>query len=410
MEAHALERSLPLADVRVLDFSSTVAGPSAARHLADFGAQVIKIESLAHLDTLRVSTPYAGREPGIDRSGYFAVYNAGKLSFHLNMQKARAREIIRRLIVCSDVLLESFVPGVMARWGLTYERVREWNPAIIMASHCLQGQWGPHATHRGYGQIASAMSGWYDLTGEEGGEPLGPYSAYTDFVSWPFLLTAILVALEQREQTGTGQYIDHAQMETSIHFLAAPLLDLQINGHLATRRGNHEDYACPNNAYPCAGDDRWIAITITSDEQWRALCAALALTDLATDPRFATLAARQARERELDALISARTAEEEPFSLATRLQTLGVAAGVVQRAQDLFADPQLQHRSFFRRLPHPAIGEHAVLTQSFRIAGFAPGPHRAAPLLGEHTLPLCHDLLGMSEEEIAACVAEGVLE
>jgi benzylsuccinate CoA-transferase BbsF subunit len=427
--------ALPLAGLRVLDLCTTVAGPSAVRLLADFGADVIKIESETHPDTLRVGTPFAGRERGINRSGYFAAYNAGKRSFALNQQKPAAREVMRRLVERSDVLVEAFVPGVMARWGLTYEQLREWNPRLIMASHCLQGQWGPHARHRGYGQIAGAMSGWYDLTGEEGGEPLGPYSAYTDFVSWPFLLCAILVALEAREETGRGQYIDHAQLETSVHFLAPLLLDLQLNGRIATRRGNREDYAAPNNAYRCGKDeggrmkdepavaaanhpspfilppsDRWVALSVSTDGEWRALCRVLGVPDLADDPRLATLAGRKQHEAELDALIGARTADEEPFALAERLQAAGVPAGVVYKASDLFADPQIRHRRFFRRLQHPEIGEHAVHGQSFRISGLEPGPLRAAPLLGEHTAEVCRDVLGMSDDEIAEYVANGVFQ
>jgi benzylsuccinate CoA-transferase BbsF subunit len=410
MPLPAIDRSLPLAGLRVLDFATTLAGPSAARHLADFGAQVIKIESGTHPDTLRVATPYADGVAGINRSGYFAVYNAGKLSLQLNMQLAAARDAVRRLVEVSDVLLEAYVPGVMARWGLAYPQIAAWNPAIVMASHCLQGQTGPHAVHRGYGQIASGMSGWYDLTGEADGEPLGPYSAYTDFVCWPYLASAILVALEVREQTGRGQYIDHAQLETSIHYLAAPLLDLQLSGEMATRNGNHEAYACPNNAYRCAGDDRWLAITVTADSEWAALCAVLGQSTFATDPRFATLTARKAHEAELDALISDWLAAEEPFALAARLQAAGVAAGVAQRAQDLFADPQLQHRQFFRRLPHAEIGEHAVLTQTFRIDALQPGPWSAAPLLGEHTEAICAELLGLSDEQLAGCAVAGLFE
>jgi len=405
-----IDRDLPLAGLRVIDFSTTVAGPSASRHLADFGAQVIKVESIAHPDTLRVATPYADRVAGINRSAYFAFYNAGKLSLTLNMQKPESREVVRRLIQCSDVLLETFVPGVMARWGLDYEQVSAWNPRMIMASHCLQGQWGPHASHRGYGQIASAMSGWYDLTGLDGGEPLGPYSAYTDFICWPYLLSAILVALEVREETGRGQHIDHAQMESSIHFLAAPLLDLQLNDHLTTRRGNHEEYAAPNNVYPCAGDDRWLAMTVVADDEWTSLCDALGHRAAATDPRFATFAARTANVAALDAMIAGWTADQEPFALAERLQAAGVAAGVVARAEDLANDPQLRHREFFRRLPHPELGDHAVITQSFRIDTLQPGPARAAPLLGEHTFDLCTEILGMSADEIAELVAAGVFE
>lgn len=402
--------ALPLAGIRVVDFSTTVAGPSASRHLADFGAEVIKVESLAHPDGLRNATPYAERIAGINRSAYFAAYNAGKKSIALNMQAPESREIARRLIARADVLLEAYVPGVMARWGLAWEDVRGWNPRLIMASHCLQGQWGPRAGHRGYGQIASAMSGWYDLTGLPCEEPVGPYSAYTDFICWPFLLTAILTALEVRGQTGCGQYIDHAQIETSVHFLAPLLLDLQVNGRLAARRGNHEDYAAPGNVYRCAGEDRWLAITVCSDGEWARLCTAFGRPAVAADPRFATAAARKAHEPELDGLVATWTQNGDAFALAERLQAAGIAAGAVARAQDLFADPQVEHRRFFRRLRHPEIGEHAVLTQTFHIDGVEPGPFVAAPLLGEHTFQVCTEVLGMGADEVAAYAARGVFE
>jgi crotonobetainyl-CoA:carnitine CoA-transferase CaiB-like acyl-CoA transferase len=219
--------SLPLAGVRVLDFGTTLAGPIAGRYLADFGAEVIKIESESHPDSLRVGTPYAA-EGGIDRSGYFAAYNTGKFSFALDLQQPGAKDIVRRLVERADVLLENFAPGVMDRLGLSSEELRSWNPRLIFASHSLQGQTGPLSRHRGYGQIASGMTGWYDLTGEEGGEPLGPYSAYTDFLSWPLLFSAILVALEVRDTTEIVPRIDHAQVESSLHFLAPLLLDQQL--------------------------------------------------------------------------------------------------------------------------------------------------------------------------------------
>jgi benzylsuccinate CoA-transferase BbsF subunit len=408
MPLPAIDPHLPLAGIRVLDLTSTVAGPSALRHMADFGAQVIKLESETHPDNSRSSTPHAGGIKGINRSGYFAAYNAGKLSMALNMQIPVARDILRRLVERSDVLVEAFVPGVVARWGCSWEQVREWNPRIIMVSHCLQGQWGPLAKHRGFGQIAGAMSGWYDLTGLEGGEPLGPYSAYTDFLSWPFLLSAILVALEVRDITGCGQYIDHAQLESSISFLAAPLLDWQVNERLATRRGNREDYAAPNNAYRCRGEDRWIAISVSTDAEWQALCHVFGQAADAADPRFATHAARKQHERELDERIARWTRDEEPFTLAERLQAAGVSAGVVQRAQDLFMDPQLAHRQFWRKVDHPEIGTHALHGQSFRISGVAAGPVRSSPLLGEHTHAICREILELSEDEIASYAAQGV--
>lgn len=409
MSLPSVDESLPLAGIRVIDFGTTVAGPSASRMLADFGAQVIRIESQVHPDTLRVGTPYAGGVRGVNRSGYFAAYNAGKLSFSLNLQKPEARDIVRRLVEHSDVVLETFAPGVMGRWGLTYRQLSEWKPSIIMASHSLQGQTGPHSPHRGYGQIASAMGGWYDLTGLEDGEPLGPYSAYTDFLSWPFLVTALLIALEIRDETGLGQHIDHAQIESSIHFLAPLLVDLQVNDRLASRHGNHEDYAAPCNTYACAGEDRWIAITVSTDDQWVALCNAMGHSETARDDRFATLASRKASEAELDLLVGSWVSGHPADELATRLQRVGVSAGQVARAEDLMADRQLAHRGFFKRLDHAEMGEHAVLTQAFRISGLDISPRRSAPLLGEHTYAICKEILELTDDHIAELTANDVL-
>lgn len=401
---------LPLSGIRVLDFGTTVAAPAAARCLSDFGAQVIKIESSVHPDTLRVGTPYPERIAGINRSGYFAAYNAGKLSMALNLKAPGATDIVRRLIEKSDVLIEAYVPGVMNSLGLSYEQVSKWNPRLIMASHCLQGQTGPYSTHRGYGQIASAMTGWYALTGYADEQPLGPYSAYTDFIAWPYFVIAILAALEVREITGRGQHIDQAQVETSVHFLAPLLLDLQVNGREQTRCGNHEEYACPNNTYQCADDDHWVAVTVLDDEQWVRLCSAMGNAEMASDSRFATLAGRQRLRHEIDASIGAWMSTLPSREAMATLQAAGVSAGIVARASDLLADPQLAARGFFRRLEHKEIGEHAVLTQSFRMDDIVPGPWRAAPLLGEHTHDICSEVLELSAQEIADYAASGVFE
>lgn len=401
---------LPLAGIRVLDLGSTIAAPTAARHMADFGAEIIKVESLTHPDTLRVGTPYAGGEAGVDRSGYFGGYNAGKRSFALNLRTPGAADVIRRLVQNADVLVENFAPGVMDRLGLPPDRLYEWNPRLVVASHSLQGQVGPRSRHRGYGQIASAMTGWYDLTGEAGGEPLGPYSAYTDFLSWPFLLSAILLALEERDRTGEGQYIDHAQVESSLHFLAPLLLDHEITGAVATRRGNAESLHGPVNTYRCATGEPWLAIAVRSDDAWFGLCSVLGEPERAADPRFATATERVANAPELDAWLDKRLSERDAHEWAYRLQEAGVPAGPVARASDLFSDPQYSHRQFFRRLQHPILGDHAVVTQTFRIHGLEPGPHRAAPLLGEHTFEIATQLLGIPEGEVARLVEAQVLQ
>lgn len=401
---------LPLAGIRVIDVGTTIAGPSATRVLADFGAQVIKVETSHRPDTLRLGTPYARGIPGLNRSGYFAAYNAGKLSMALNLKVPAGRRVLERLLETSDVFLESFVPGVIEKLGFGYERVREINPRIVMASHSLQGRSGPRSAHRGYGQLAGAITAWYDLTGNAGEEPVGPYSAYTDFISWPFLASAILLALEMREYTGKGQYIEQAQIESSLQFLAPALLDLQINGHAATRRGNEEDYAVPNGAFPCKGDDRWIAITVQHDSEWLALCEVLDSDSLDPYGKWATFAARKLDEHQLNQAIAAITCHWDPFELEHKLQERGVAAGVVLKASDLLQDEQLAHRRFFRRLSHPDLGNHAVHSQAFQIKGINSGPFDRAPLLGEHTYAISREILNFSSEEIADLASQGAFE
>jgi benzylsuccinate CoA-transferase BbsF subunit len=172
-----MEEKRPLDGVKILDFTATVLGPTVTRYLADHGATVVRVESMTHPETTRIATPYAGGISGLNRSGYFATYNSGKLSLTLNMRKPKALQIAKRLVKWADVVIESFVPEVMERWGLSYDEVSEMKPDIIMASTCLQGQTGPHSAHRGYGQMPSAMAGWFELTGWPDGEPVGPYSA-----------------------------------------------------------------------------------------------------------------------------------------------------------------------------------------------------------------------------------------
>ncbi len=400
----------PLTGVKVFDFTSTVLGPTATRYLADHGATVVRVESLAHPETTRIATPYGGGQPGLNSSGYFATHNAGKLGLTLNMNKPGARRVVERLIRWADVLLESFAPGVMARWGLSYDEVRALKPDIIMASTSLQGQTGPNRSHRGYGQMASAMAGWFELTGWPDGEPVGPYSAYSDFIDWSFLLIAILTALDHRRRTGEGQYLDQSQLESALQFLAPALLDCQANGTVARRDGNRDPHAAPHGVYRCLGEDRWCAIAAATEEEWRSFCGVIGEPAWSREGRFRTLAERKAHEDELDALIEAWTAERRAEDVMAAMQEAGVAAGVVQNAEDLFADPQLAHRGHFAVLDHPEIGPYHIATSCFRLSRCENRPTGPAPLLGEHNALVLKQFLGMSDDEIADLVAEGVLE
>ncbi|MBN1613369.1 MAG: CoA transferase [Deltaproteobacteria bacterium] len=400
----------PLTGIKVFDFSATVLGPTVTRYLADHGATVVRIESLSHLETTRIATPYGGNQPGINSSGYFATHNAGKLSITVNMKKPKAMQVVERLIRWADVLIESFAPGVMARWGLSYEDVRRIKPEIIMASTSLQGQYGPYASHRGYGQMASAMAGWYEVTGWPDGEPVGPYSAYSDFIDWNFLLVSILTALDYRRRTGEGQYIEQSQLESALQFLAPAILDYEFNGTVAGRMGNRDPYAAPHGAYRCLGEDRWCAIAVNCDEEWWAFCTVLGDLPWSREERFQTLAGRKANEDELDRLVEAWTCERKAEDVTAVMQAAGVPAGVVQNAEDLFGDPQLAHRGHFAVLDHPEIGPYRIATSCFHLSRCPNNPLSPAPLLGEHNELVLEQFLGMTKDEISDLVAEGVLE
>jgi len=405
----AADERRPLDGVRVLDFSATVLGPTVTRYLADHGATVVRVESITHPDTSRIATPYAGGEFGLNRSGYFATHNAGKLSITLNMRKPKAIEVAKRLIKWADVVIESFVPGVMKRWGLNYDQVSKIKPDIIMASTCLQGQSGPRSPHRGYGQMVSAMAGWFELTGWPDGDPLGPYSAYSDFIDWNYMLLSILAALEYRERTGKGQYIDQSQFESALHFLAPALLDYAVNGRIATRIGNRDPHFAPHGAYRCRGDDRWCVIAITSDEEWQAFARVIGEV-WAKDTRFRTVLGRKQNEDELDRLVEVWTQNRSAEEVMTLLQGAGVPAAVVQNSEDLFNDPQLEHRGHFAVLDHPEIGPYRITSAAFRLSKCPNNPRSPAPLFGEHNEYVLREFLGMSADEIADLVAEGVLE
>lgn len=400
----------PLAGLRVLDLTNTVLGPTTTRYLSDHGATVVKIETMTRPETTRIASPFSGGEPDVNQSGYFATHNAGKLSVTLNMKMPGAKSVLEKLICWSDVLIESFAPGVMERWGFSYGDVKKINPVIIMASTCLEGQTGPYSAHRGYGQSVSAMAGWFELTGWPDGEPIGPYSAYSDFIDWSYLLVSILTALDYRQRTGLGQYIDQSQFESALHFLSPAILDYESNHRVATRIGNRNPYAAPHGAYRCSGEDRWCVIAATTEEEWERFCRIVDNPALSAEDRFRTLSGRKQHEDELDRHIETWTIAHRAEDVMEKLQAAGVPAGVVQNAEDLFGDPQLNHRGHFASLDHPEMGRYHIATSVFHLSRCDNAPRTPAPLMGEHNERVLKEFLKLDDDEIEALIEQGALE
>ncbi|MGI8554090.1 MAG: CaiB/BaiF CoA transferase family protein [Dehalococcoidia bacterium] len=400
---------LPFAGLKVADFSWVGVGPITARYLADHGATTVHVESATRPDILRTAGPFKDGIFGVNRSQYFGGFNTSKLSIALDLKQPAAKDVARRLIAWADVCLESFTPGTMAELGLGYEVARSLNPQIIMVSSCLMGQSGPAAPLAGYGFHAAAVSGYPEVTGWPDRPPSGPFSAYSDTIANRFLAASIMAAIDHRGRTGEGQYIEQAQLESTLYYLSPELLDFQVSGRLPRRMGNASPDAAPHDVYQCLGEDEWCAIAVETDQQWLSLRRALGEPDWAGDPALDCVSGRLVARELIDAHLGEWTRLLTPHDVMQQLQAAGVPAGAVQRSSDLLQDPQLQHRHFFRPHPHPEMGVVPYEGHQFRIRGYDSGPRFAAPCLGEHSLQVMQDLLGMTDEEIAVVVTSGAL-
>jgi crotonobetainyl-CoA:carnitine CoA-transferase CaiB-like acyl-CoA transferase len=405
-----MPQDLPLVDVKVLDLMWVIAGPTATRVLADYGATVVRVESSRRLDTCRTIGPFHNGQPGLENSVLFQNMNAGKLGLTLDIMHEAGRAVLLDLVRWADVVTESFSPKAMRNWGLDYESLRHVKPDLIMLSTSLMGQSGPLAQFAGFGNLAAAISGFFSLTGWPDRPPAGPFSAYTDYVAPRFTAAAILAALEYRRRTGQGQYIDQSQAESALHFLAPALLDYTVNRRVQERVGNRDRHMAPHGVYAAAGEDRWVAITVRNSQQWEALCAVLQRPDLIDDERFSTLSARLAHQDELDPMITAWTRKREAHETEALLQAHGIPASAAQNSYDLYSDPQLRHRGHFVDIAHPLHGTTTVEGSRFKLSRTPARIERAAPTLGGDNRYVLETILGYNPARIAELEAQGVLQ
>jgi crotonobetainyl-CoA:carnitine CoA-transferase CaiB-like acyl-CoA transferase len=401
---------LPLDGVKVLDFMWAVAGPFATRTLADYGATVIRVESSSRLDVCRTLTPFLGNEVGTETAAVFHNANLGKRMLTLDPSRPEGRAVVLDLVRWADVVAESFSPKGMKGFGLDYATLRGIKADLIMLSTCLMGQTGPLSGFAGYGNLAAAMTGFYELTGWPDRPPAGPFGAYTDYIAPRYNAAAVLAALEHRRRTGEGQHIDLAQAEASLHFLAPAILDCIVNGAVATRDGNHDREMAPHGVYPCAGEDRWVAIAVRDDRDWRALCGALERPLLANEARYASAASRLDCREELDALVAEMTAPFASEDVERRLQAAGVPASGVQNSPEAVRDPQLAHRGHFVTIPHPTKGTSVVEGSRFRLSRTPANTASPAPTFGDATEWVLRTVLGYDDERIAALAIAGALD
>ena len=402
------QTGLALQGIRVLDFTWIHAGPSATRILSDQGAEVIKVESNNALSV--VGGPASATARGL---GQRHNWNAGKLSISLNMKTRQGIDIAKRLVAVCDVVAENFSGRVMPSWGLDYDSIRPINPSIIMLSMSGFGRTGPWKDRVSYGQTLQAWSGFTQLTGFPDADPSGPASAYSDAVGGMAGAQAVLLALIHRSRTGRGQWLDVSQFESLSSLLDTLALDMSVNGSAAvsTRTGNRQPHGgAPHGAYRCLGEDRWVAITVFTDEEWRAFANALGNPQWAADPRFADSDARERNPDALDAHVESWTMEHTAEEVMQILQSAGVAAGVVQTGADLSRDPQLKERGFFRRVPDHQGEERIIERAPYKLSRTPGSVTRGAPAFAADMTYVLRELLGMSDDEVDECAIAGAFD
>lgn len=400
-----------LKGIRVLEMTIAVAGPTAAHLLGDMGAEVIKVEeprSRAHVPGWTPSPVEGAQDRPHNRVINYNELNRSKKHLPLDLSKPEGRQVFLDLAAKSDVVIENFAPRVMGNLGIDYPDLKVVNPGIVMVSMPAFGKTGPYRDRSSYGPGIDAMTGMSHLTGYPDRMPGKPGNFFCDQNAGLHTVFCILAALRHKRRTGEGQYIELSMLEGELQFVVPAVMDVILNGRDQTRIGNRHAWLAPQGVYRCEGDDAWVAITVETDEQWRALCGVIGRSELAEDGRYATAAQRHGAHEEIDALISAWTTGRDKFAAQQELQAAGVPAGAALTELDLFEDPQVKHRQSFSWVQHPEVGAFPHTPGAWRSRRGQHGAGGPTPLFGADVDYLLGDLLGRSDAEVADLVERQV--
>jgi len=398
-------KKVPLDGIRVVSLGTGGVVPDCVKILGEMGADVIKIESKQNLDFVRTIGWDINAVPG------FNEINRNARSFGVNLKNAAGGDLVKALVERSDIVTENFRAGAVERLGLDYESVRRIRPDIVYLSSQGFGKTGPYSGHKAYGPLMAAASGMLRLWAHpDDPYPVGSTVPIPDHFASKHAVLAILAALDYRRRTGKGQFIDLSLVEVGANLIGASYLEYTVNGRQPQPLGNRSPYAAPYGIYRCKGDDQWCAISVFTEEEWRAFCGAVGHDEWTRDARFADTASRLRNVDALDALIEEWTSQREATEVMNTLQAAGVAAGVAARSADALADPQLEHLQAFVEVDHPVVGKKLYPAIPFKITGMTFSESRPAPLFAEHTVEICREILHLPENEIARLVDAGVLE
>ena len=405
--------SAPLKGIRVLDLSRVLAGPWCSQNLADLGAEVIKVERPgAGDDTRGWGPPFAKAPDGTPtrESAYFLSTNRGKRSITLDLSRPEGQAIARELAAKSDILLENYKVGGLAKYGLDYPTLAQSCPRLIYCSITGFGQTGPYRERAGYDFLMQGMGGLMSITGEPdevpGGGPLKAGIAVTDIMTGQYATIAVLAALQARHATGRGQHIDLALFDVQVSYLSNQAMHYLVSGEVPPRIGNGHPSIVPYQTFRAA--DGSIIVATGNDGQYQRLCTVLGLPELAQDPRFLRNADRVRNRHELAALLGAAISRETMDHWIAALEGASVPCGPINTMDRVFADPQARARGLSFRLAHPTAGEVPVVASPLRFSD-TPVEHVRPPLLSEHTEQVLTELLGRSHDQVAALRESGIV-
>lgn len=402
--------SQALEGVKVLDFGWVLVGSLTGKQLADHGAQVIRVESSSNPDPPRANRLVSSSKANNpDDRPWFTHLNTSKLGITLDLKNPAAREVLDKLISWADVVNANFTPGTLERLGYGYKYMKSIKPEIIVAEEGIYGQTGPYSKIGGGDPNGAALSGYLDLTGWPDRGPVVPNAAYGDVLLPYIIAMAIIAAVDYKNRTGKGQYIDTSMFEVCTQQISPALLDWQLNGHMQTRNGNRVLNAVPHGVFPCLGDDRWCAIAVFTEDEWQAFCHVIGDPDWTKQAIFSTLKLRKENEDELEKNVAVWTRNHTPQEVMSQMQAAGVPAGAVQNAQEVMDDPQLKEREFLVLQRHPVLGEFGHPTPPYKLLK-TKAQIRTSPCLGEHNEYVCTKLLGISDEHFIELFQQGVFK
>tara|TARA_B100001142_G_scaffold238793_1_gene237512 strand:+ start:7737 stop:9092 length:1356 start_codon:yes stop_codon:yes gene_type:complete len=414
-----MDNPKPLDGLRILDSTYVFALPYAGGHLADLGAEVIKIEGPSRPDVTRTggyAGVFADNDHGEDwwnRPSTFNLINRGKNSLVINMADPEGRELFKEMVKISDVVMENFTPRVMKGWGLDYPNLKKLNPNIIMISNTGYGHGeGPYSSYPSQATTAELSHGMANLTGYENGPPSKAGASFVDFLATWTALFALGGALKYRNETGKGQWIDIGMYQTGVMFISEYLLDAQLNGQESARIGNKSPNRAPQNCYQTIGNDQWIAISVDSDEEWQTLCSLMNKHEMSMDPKFAHLNDRIKNHEEIDAVITEWTRQKTKYDVMHLLQENGIAAGPVINSKDIHYDEHFISRNFIEKVAYPEdrnMGTRMFLGRPYKLSNHPLHITKPAPKFGEHNAYYLKTILGISDEEFETMYENGLI-